>query len=59
MVLLWIAWGAASAAVLVAWVIATLVFDRGVHPWPVWALPPGAALLAATAGVKVYQRRHT
>jgi hypothetical protein len=56
--MLWVVWAAAVALNVTVWAMLTIALGGGVHPWPVWvAVPPGVALLSATAVVRVVRKR--
>jgi hypothetical protein len=42
---------------LAVWLLVALSSDGDAYPWPIWLLPPGAALLAVTVGVQSIRRR--
>lgn len=60
LIVLWTIWGAVGAVNVVIWalVVASVSGDNDIYPWPLWLIfPPGAALLAVTAGVQTIRRR--
>jgi hypothetical protein len=58
LMVLWTIWGALSAVNVAIWMVVTLTVYGSVYPWPVWVIvPPGAALLAVTAGVQTIRRQ--
>jgi Domain of unknown function (DUF1707) len=54
---LWTIWGSIVSINLVIWVLVSVPAGHVIYPWPVWvAGPPGAALLAVSAGVSSIRR---
>ena len=41
---------------LVAYVLVAMTAEGDVHPWPIWLLLPGVALLVTTLGVQAVRR---
>jgi hypothetical protein len=56
LLVLWTIWAALTAVNVVVFGLVTATAGGGIHPWPVWLLVPGAALVVVTAGVQVIRR---
>ncbi|XVV08312.1 DUF1707 SHOCT-like domain-containing protein [Actinoplanes sp. CA-131856] len=59
LVMLWVVWASVVALNVAVWGMWTTAVGGGIHPWPVWvAIPPGVALLGATAVHRAARRRN-
>lgn len=58
LMVLWTIWAAVMAVNVVLYVLVDHFDDStSLHPWPVWLLAPGSALLAVTVGVQIIRLR--
>jgi hypothetical protein len=57
LMVLWTIWAALAVVNVVVYVLVEATVDEDVYAWPVWALVPGAALLAVTVGVQAIRLR--
>jgi hypothetical protein len=57
LLVLWTIWGGAVGINIVVWLMVMVGTGHVIYPWPMWvAGPSGAALLAATVGVREIRR---